>query len=48
MLQDLRRYEQVLFTDNVQRNISRYVQVYRYRDCYDICYKFSSVNSRGE
>ena len=26
------------FTDNVQRNISRYVQVNKYGDCYDNCY----------
>ena len=30
MLQDLRRYEQVLFTDNVQRNIS--IGMFRFTD----------------
>ena len=28
------------FTDNVQCNISRYVQVYKYKDCCDICYVY--------
>ena len=32
------------FTDNIQRNISRYVQVNKYGDCYD-CY--SSYGNGG-
>ena len=35
------------FIDNVQHNISRCVQVNKYRDCYDICYTATNLQAES-